>query len=191
MIMDTLTTMFLVPVMVAIMADEMPRLLFEFQGNEAAREWQTVNDGVMGGGSRGRFEISQDKTLRFTGTLSLQNNGGFASVRSKAKRLGLQPGDTLIVRVRGDGREYSLNLYTSEPRMAFSYRATLATKNEEWIEVKLPLTSFRATSFGRWIPNAGEVKPADVTAIGFMLSDKTPGPFHLEIAWIQVQRGQP
>jgi hypothetical protein len=45
--------------------------------------------------------------LLFLGNLSLENNGGFASVRTKAKRLGLEKGDTLVAKVRGDGREYS------------------------------------------------------------------------------------
>ncbi|MGF1613842.1 MAG: CIA30 family protein [Gammaproteobacteria bacterium] len=58
--------------------------------------------------------------------VSLKNNGGFASVRTKAKKLGLAEGDALVVKVRGDGREYSLNLYVPRPLVAFSYRATVA-----------------------------------------------------------------
>ena len=44
--------------------------------------WTIVNDGVMGGVSDGRFRITADQTMEFFGTLSLENNGGFASVRS-------------------------------------------------------------------------------------------------------------
>jgi len=39
-----------------------------------------VNDGVMGGVSDGRFRVTERQTLEFYGTLSLENNGGFASV---------------------------------------------------------------------------------------------------------------
>ncbi len=46
--------------------------------------------------------------MEFFGTLSLANNGGFASVRTKPKKLDLANGDTLVARVRGDGREYML-----------------------------------------------------------------------------------
>jgi hypothetical protein len=94
-----------------LMADDKPRVLFDFIGADAAKEWQTVNDGVMGGVSEGKFKITDQKTLEFSGTLSLENNGGFASVRTKAKKLGLEKGDTLVARVKGDGREYSMNLY--------------------------------------------------------------------------------
>jgi monofunctional biosynthetic peptidoglycan transglycosylase len=170
------------------MADNKPQVLFEFAGADASKEWQTVNDGVMGGVSEGKFRITEQKTLEFFGTLSLENNGGFASVRSKGKKLNLEKGDTLVAKVKGDGREYSLNLYLNKPLMAFSYRAAVQTKKDEWIEVRLPLDKFEATSFGRVVVDAGAVKPEEVNAIGFMLGDKKAGSFKLEVESIQVVR---
>ncbi len=171
-----------------LMADDKPQVLFAFSKAEAAKEWQTVNDGVMGGVSEGQFKITDQKTLEFFGTLSLENNGGFASVRSKAKQLGLDKGDTVIVRVRGDGREYTLNLYVNKPLVAYSYRVTVPTKKGEWIEVKVPLQDFVATSFGRVVNDAGAVKPEEVNALGFLLGDKKAGPFKLEVEWVKVMK---
>ena len=88
-----------------ISADDKPQVLFNFSGADAANEWQTVNDGVMGGVSEGKCKITDKKTLEFFGMLSLENNGGFASVRTKAKKLGLVKGDSLVAKVWGDGRE--------------------------------------------------------------------------------------
>lgn len=171
-----------------VMAEETPKTLIDFAGSDAVKEWQAVNDGVMGGVSEGTFQITDRKTLAFFGTLSPENNGGFASVRTKAKKLGLEKGDTLVVKVRGDGREYSLNLYLDKPLMAFSYRATVQTKKGEWVEVKVPPDKFHATSFGRIVKDAGPVKPEEVNALGFMVSDKQAGPFRLEIESVQVVR---
>ena len=171
-----------------VMAEDKPHILFDFTGADAAKEWQTVNDGVMGGVSEGKLKITDKKTLEFYGTLSLENHGGFASVRTKAKKLGLEKGDTLVAKVKGDGREYSLNLYLNKPLIAFSYRATVQTKKDEWIEVKIPLDEFEATSFGRPVKDAGAVKPEEINAVGFMLSDKKAGPFKLEVEWIKVER---
>ena len=170
------------------MADDTLKPLFDFVENDDAKGWQTVNDGVMGGVSDGRFKITDTKTMEFFGTLSLANNGGFASVRTKPKNLGLEKGDTLVAKVRGDGREYMLNLYPNKQRVAYSYRATVQTKKDEWIEVKVPLDTFEATSFGRVVKNAGAVKPAEINALGFMLGDKKAGLFKLEIEWIKVER---
>lgn len=173
-----------------VMAEDKSLPLLEFTGADAAKEWQSVNDGVMGGVSEGKFKITDKKTMEFFGTLSLENNGGFASVRTRAKKLGLQKGDTLIAKVKGDGREYSLNLYLHKPRIAFSYRATVQTKKDQWIEVKIPLDKFEATSFGRVMKDAGAVKPEEVNALGFMLSDKKAGPFKLEIESIKIERAE-
>jgi monofunctional biosynthetic peptidoglycan transglycosylase len=173
----------------SLIAEEPQVPLFGFASPNAAEDWQAVNDGVMGGVSDGRFRITDRQTLEFYGTLSLENNGGFASVRSRPRALGLQAGDTLVARVRGDGREYQLNLYTGERRMAFSYRAPARTRRGEWIEVRIPLKQFEATSFGQVVAGAGPVDPASVTSVGFLLAEKTPGPFALEVAWIKVLRG--
>ncbi|MFO7694124.1 MAG: CIA30 family protein [Vicinamibacterales bacterium] len=163
--------------------------LFDFASPDAAAAWQTVNDGVMGGVSDGQFRITERQTLEFYGTLSLENNGGFASVRSRPRPLGLQTGDTLVARVRGDGREYQLNLYTSGRTTAFSYRAPVKTRSGEWIEVAVPLERFEATSFGQVLRGVGPVDPGSVTSVGFLLAEKAPGPFALEVSWINVLRG--
>jgi NADH dehydrogenase [ubiquinone] 1 alpha subcomplex assembly factor 1 len=184
------STLLLIILGSSLMADDTPKVLLDLAGADAAKEWQTINDGVMGGVSEGKVKITDKKTLEFFGTLSLENNGGFASVRSKAKNLGLVKGDVLVARVRGDGREYSMNLYVPRPLIAFSYRSTVQTKKDEWIEVKLPLDQFEATSFGRVVKDAGGVKPEEVNGLGFLLGDKKAGPFKLEVEWIKVVRGR-
>ena len=172
------------------MSAEETKVLFDFAGADAAKEWQTINDGVMGGVSEGKFKITDKKTLEFYGTLSLENNGGFASVRTKPKKLDLEKGDALLVRLRGDGREYAMNLHVPRPLVAFSYRSIIQTKKDEWIEVKLPLDKFVATSFGRVVKDAGVVDPHEVNGVGFLLGDKIAGPFKLEVEWIKVERAK-
>ncbi len=188
MIQRTVAMLFLILTGSFVMAAEVRQLLFAFPGADSAKEWQTINDGVMGGVSDGKFKITETKTLEFYGTLSLENNGGFASVRTRASQLGLAKGDTVVAKIRGDGRDYTLNLYVNKPLVAFSYKATVQTKKDEWIEIKVPLDKFEATSFGRVVKDAGPVDPKDVNSLGFMLSDKKAGSFKLEIESIQVER---
>ena len=57
--------------------------LLDFCGPTTTDGWQAANDGIMGSVSDGRFRITGDRVLEFFGTLSLENNGGFASVRTK------------------------------------------------------------------------------------------------------------
>ena len=173
-----------------VATEEALQPLFDFSAPEAARKWQAVNDGVMGGVSDGRFRITADKTMEFSGTLSLENNGGFASVRTKPTELDIKAGDTLVVRVKGDGREYVLNIYTKSRRMAFSYRAPLPTPRDQWVEVRVPLEDFIPTAFGRRVQGMGPVEPGQINGLGFMLSDKKPGEFQMEIEWVKVDRAE-
>jgi NADH dehydrogenase [ubiquinone] 1 alpha subcomplex assembly factor 1 len=165
--------------------------LFQFDQPDEVAKWQIVNDGVMGGRSSSEMEIAKtdggEGILRFTGKLSLENNGGFASVRSQvAGPLGLNTGDTIVLRVKGDGRRYTLNLYTPDRRTAFSYQMEFETKANEWTEVKLPIDKFVAHSFGRPIPSM-KLDPSQVQSIGILLGDKQPGPFEILIDWIVVE----
>jgi monofunctional biosynthetic peptidoglycan transglycosylase len=171
-----------------VQADDKQIELFDFSKPDAAKQWQTVNDGVMGGVSDGRVRITDKGIMEFYGTLSLENNGGFASARSKSKPLGLKEGDVIVARVRGDGREYYLNATVPTFRIAFSYRSSFETKAGEWQEIKMPLKELQATSFGRPVKNAGPVEASKVNSVGFLLADKKAGPFKLEVEWIKVIR---
>ena len=123
--------------------------IMEFTTDATEPSWIAVNDGVMGGLSTGGPRL-ENNILHFTGTLSLENNGGFSSIRTKSLTQDFSAATHLVLRVKGDGREYSLNLYPNKPLVAFTYRATVQTKKDEWIEVKFPLDKFEATSFSEY-----------------------------------------
>ncbi len=75
-------------------------------------------------------------------------------------------------------------------RIAYPYRAAFQTKAGEWLEVKVPLKDFQATSFGQPVKDAGPVDAGRVSSVGFLLADKNAGPFKLEVDWIQVAGSQ-
>lgn len=162
-------------------------VLFQFDAAGSAKPWQTVNDGVMGGRSVGRFRINQDKNMEFYGYLSLANNGGFASVRARGIQWKLSKGDVIVARVRGDGREYKFNVYTRSDLRGYSFRQSFRTKKGEWTEVRLPMHRFVATWRGRTFPNE-KLDPSKVAGLGILLGDKKAGPFKLEVDWIKVSQ---
>ena len=55
----------------AIASEPMSRTLVDFAEASVAEQWRSVNDNVMGGVSDGGFRITDDKTLVFSGNLSL------------------------------------------------------------------------------------------------------------------------
>jgi monofunctional biosynthetic peptidoglycan transglycosylase len=143
-----------------------------------------VNDGVMGGRSEGTFRVNRNGILEFYGNLSLENRGGFASVRSKPGTVNLSKTDALVIRFQGDGRTYYCNLYVPTERIAFSYRAKFETEAGRWQEVRLPIKAFRATWFGRTLSEAPMIEAKNIRSLGFMIADKKAGPFKLKVDWI-------
>ena len=137
----------LIQLATVVRAEDNQTVLFDFSKPDSAEAWQTVNDGVMGGVSDGKVRITE-KNLEFYGALFLENNGGFASVRSKAAKMDLSMYDGLVFKVRGDGREYYLNLHVPTNQIAFSYRASFKTENDKWNEVTIPFKDLKVTSFG-------------------------------------------
>ena len=51
--------------------------LFDFTEADAAKQWQTDNDGVMGGVSEGKFKITDAKTMEF---FECDKTGGIRSI---------------------------------------------------------------------------------------------------------------
>jgi len=146
--------------------------------------WQAINDGVMGGISSGRMEQSGD-ILRFEGTLSLENNGGFASVRRPIGE-DLSNATGVKLQVRGDGRTYQFRMRQDDRFDGIAWRAEFSTSGD-WQTVDLSFNEFIPVFRGRRVPEAGPVVPAAIRQIGFMLADKVPGPFALEIRSITFE----
>ncbi|MEM7147270.1 MAG: CIA30 family protein [Verrucomicrobiota bacterium] len=159
--------------------------LFDFRKAAPSGAWPEVNDGVMGGVSRGNSKI-RNNTLFFSGTLSLENNGGFSSVRQPTD-LDLEGFKGIRLRVKGDGRTYQLRLQTDSRYRDWpvSYSGDFKTKKGKWIEVGVPFSSLRQSFRGRNLSDY-PFDPANIELIGLIIADKKPGPFALEVEWIKA-----
>jgi monofunctional biosynthetic peptidoglycan transglycosylase len=168
--------------------DEM--VVVDFQAGSSL-EWFIVNDGVMGGRSQSEFQQTAEGQGRFSGYVSLENNGGFASVRAVTDGVDLASFEGLEVRVLGDGRTYDFRLRTDGRFDGMAYRAPFATKEGEWVTVRLPFSAFEPT-FRGWVPrNAPPLDPGAVRQLGLLVGGKKEGPFNLDLAWIRAYGASP
>ncbi len=152
-------------------------------GNSGA--WYVVNDNVMGGVSRGGWMASDDEIGVFAGRLSLRNNGGFSSVRTRVPGATLAGYDGIEMRVRGDGRRYAMLAGIDNAQGSWQYAFTAP---EEWETVRVPFEQM-ALSIRGWRPNT--YPPIDgrrVETLGFIISDKDERPFRMEIDWMRGYR---
>lgn len=166
----------------------LPRTLTTFSGAADEPAWVAVNDDVMGGVSTGAPTIA-DGQLRFAGTLSLDNNGGFASVRTTGRTYDFSDAAAIVLRVRGDGRTYQVRLATDARirRSAIAYGAEFRTAAGEWIEVRIPFTRLVPTFRGRTL-DGPPLGLANVQEIRLLIGDDREGPFALVVDWIKVAR---
>lgn len=156
------------------------KILIDF--SDAGRQrWFVVNDGVMGGMSQSDIQRTDRGTGVFAGELSLANNGGFASVRAVAGQHDLSEYAGLEARVRGDGRTYELLLRTNDYFDGIAWRARFDSGGGEWTTVRVSFDDFIPTFRGRPLSNAARLDRRRIQQIGFMLADRRPGPFLLEI----------
>jgi hypothetical protein len=128
-----------------------------------------------------------DDSLRFAGRVSLENNGGFASIRSPAGRHDLAGYSGIALRVKGDGRSYKLNLRTGDAFDGVQYQASFIAP-AEWSEIELPFASLVPRFRGRPVVDAPPLDPARIVTFGFLISDRQAGNFALDIARIGAYR---
>ena len=159
--------------------------LFDFTTATNSTAWQIVNDDVMGGVSTSRFQVLTNGAV-FSGAVSLENNGGFASVRSSPVLQNLSGLDAFVVRVRGDGRRYKFTVRTETGFDTLVYQLAFTTKRGEWEELRLPFKDFVPTFRGRVLTDMTALNPVKVSSIGFLIADKQEGAFRLEIGWVKT-----
>jgi monofunctional biosynthetic peptidoglycan transglycosylase len=162
------------------------RNLFRFEQSGDAEAWLAIDDVVMGGRSASRLYMEADEVAVFSGRVSLENNGGFASVRSQPKRVDLEGYAGVELRVRGDGRQYRLRLHNQPGWGAIAYQAAFETVPGQWQTVRFPFSAFRPTFRGRSVPDAPPLDPSQIHTFGLMIADKQAGPFRLELDWLRA-----
>jgi monofunctional biosynthetic peptidoglycan transglycosylase len=166
------------------------KILFDFKAATNSPAWEVVNDDVMGGVSKSQFQVLTNGCALFSGVVSLENNGGFASVRSSPIRADLAGYDAFLLRVRGDGRRYKFTARSDRSFDSAIYQIVFTTKKGEWEEHRLPMKEMVPTFRGRVLSDVPPPDPAKVASVGFLISDKQDGRFQLELAWIKASARQ-
>jgi NADH dehydrogenase [ubiquinone] 1 alpha subcomplex assembly factor 1 len=160
------------------------RVLYDFQDVNHRRTWFPLNDDIMGGLSSGKFSFTKDNTLSFSGKVSLENKGGFASIRSKTDAMDLKDIHTFKLRVKGDGKHYLFNISSSNFVADPGFQARFKTEKDKWQEIEIALNDF-SPAFGSR-SSKSELDMSKIKIMGLIISDKQAGPFKIEVDWIKA-----
>lgn len=78
-------------------------LLFDFRDPGEVTEWDAIDDRVMGGLSSSRLRHDPAGHAVFEGKVSLERNGGFASIRSMPANRGKSGAQACFIGARAPG----------------------------------------------------------------------------------------
>jgi NADH dehydrogenase [ubiquinone] 1 alpha subcomplex assembly factor 1 len=164
-----------------VTTSSMTKVLFDFTDPDAVDAWRSIDDRVMGGVSHSMLRNDPAGHAVFEGEVSLESNGGFASVRSSAGDRGHAEAEVCVIEVRGDSKQFKLSLLTNDGFDGINYQTTFAPAAGSWRTLQLPLADFRASFRGREVPDAPGLDPSRIRQVGLMIAARQAGPFALDI----------
>ncbi|MEZ9157644.1 CIA30 family protein [Vibrio lentus] len=162
--------------------------MIDFTQASEHQQWSAINDNVMGGISTGGIVYDGEHSL-FKGELSFENNGGFSSINRSLESLNPAVNNVELSFV-GDGRTYQLRFTTWKDGYRTNYKHSFETIKGEPLKKVFRLEDFQAVFRGRLLNNAPELKAQGIKQFGFLIADKQPLPFELNLIQIQFNVSQ-
>lgn len=148
--------------------------------------WYVLNDGVMGGLSKGKL-TETDEGVVFFGRVSLENNGGFTSYRGPWKQYDLTEYEEVTIRYRSEGMRLAFVMETSQRFWIPNYKVNLAN-SDEWVTQTYKLEDFKQYRLGNLTGESfTESIKEDIIRIGFITDEKRAGDFKFEVAYVEFR----
>ncbi len=158
--------------------------IYNFQKNSNPKDWQIVNDGVMGGLSQGHFKMNDLGNGVFYGAVSTENDGGFSSVKYSFDAIQVEGYRTIRLTLKGDGKDYQFRI-KDKVATSHSYITSFST-NGDWQEVEILLQDLFPFFRGRKM-NLPNFDKSSFEEIRFLIGNKKDESFELMIDKIELQ----
>lgn len=161
-----------------------PKVIFDFNKNSNIQDWKIVDDVVMGGQSAGNFNLNADGFGVFEGNISLDNNGGFSSLRYRFPQIMVKNYTLISIKLKGDGKNYQFRIKSNSGDY-YSYIAPFSSSGE-WQELEIPLKEMYPSFRGKRLdqPNFNE---GTIEEIAFLIGNKKAEKFKLMIDKIELK----
>lgn len=158
--------------------------IYTFTKQSKLDNWMIVNDIVMGGQSVSSFGLNDQGHGVFQGRVSLENNGGFASLWYRFEKSDVNSYNSIAIRLKGDGLKYQFRV-KSKKYDRQSYVHHFQTSGEwEWIHI--PLNGMYPTWRGRTLQMPA-YPGQTMEEIAILIGNKKPEEFRLEIDQIVLK----
>ena len=157
--------------------------IFDFTQENSGKGWYIVNDGVMGGLSKGEFSIENNLAV-FKGEVSTDNNGGFTMIQNRFKTIVTKNFKGFVIKLKGDGKDYQFRV-KSDRYQQYSYVFQFSTSGE-WEEISIPFSDLVPRFRGRAVdlPN---FDGGQIQEVAFLIGNKRDEPFELLVSAILAE----
>lgn len=159
-------------------------MIYNFNKNSSLQDWRIIDDGVMGGLSKGNFSINEEGNGVFSGIVSLENNGGFSSVRHQFDKINATKDSKVLIRLKGDGKSYQFRIKDKYDTY-YSYITTFETSGD-WQTIEIKLSDLYPSFRGRRL-NAPNFNGTSFEEIVFLIGNKKKESFQLVLDKIELQ----
>ncbi len=160
------------------------RIIYDFSKMENLDGWYVVDDGVMGGRSKGKLKVENGDTGVFSGKISLENYGGFSSIRYYTGELNVKQNKYVTVILSGDNKYYQLRIRSSRNDRHVYTKKFFA--KDGWQEIRVPLDSMEPYFRGQRLRMSNFDKRY-ISEIGFLIGNKVRENFELKIRSIILE----
>lgn len=155
-----------------------------YKSSNRSQTWIVIDDIVMGGVSQSSVSYSKEGYSKFKGNISTAYNGGFSSMRLRFKTVNIEDAQTVVLRIKGDGKRYQFRL-KEQWRDAYSFIHYFET-NGNWQTIEIPLKEVNASYRGRMLRNIS-FSNSTLEEIGILIGNKTNESFELLIDAIYLK----
>jgi hypothetical protein len=159
-------------------------VIFDFKKEADLKNWHVVNDTVMGGVSAGKMGKDAAGNGLFEGHVSLDNNGGFTSIRYDAGKIKLQGYSKFVIVLKCDGKAYQFRVKTNS-KDYYAYVYSFKTTGN-WQTIEIPFSSMVPSFRGQRL-NMANFHGDYMEEIGILIGNKKVEDFKMAIDNISVQ----
>lgn len=194
--------------LVQIISQHLPqageKVIFDFANPsiDLQETWGAVDDVVMGGVSQSKIRLAENRAI-FAGIVSTDNNGGFASVRTRnfTPPMDLSDYEGIELRVKGDGKRYKFITRCEGKWDGVGYCYSFDTIHDYPTTIRIPFLDLIPVFRAKTVQEASQLDSAKIYSMQLMLSKFEydgelnpkfePGSFKLEVEYIKAYGGQP
>lgn len=161
-----------------------PMEIFDFSKKSSLNSWYIINDNVMGGVSRSNISINENGNAVFNGSVSLENNGGFCSVRHDLSEKSVSDFEKISLRIKGDGKKYQFRIRENRNDY-YSYISYFETSGD-WETIEISLKEMYPVFRGRKL-NMPNFSGNSIEEVAFLIGNDKEETFQIEIDKIELK----